>query len=86
MRWKKWKWKIHDVETEICDFQYNEKENRSIAVIKIHKWIRHQIRVHLSSIWYPICWDDIYCKSKKSDFDKLQLFSVWMEVNDEYLC
>ena len=83
---KKWRWKIHNVETEICDSQYDEKENRSIVVIKIHKWIRHQIRAHLSTIWYPICWDNIYCKSRKLDFDKLQLYSVWMEIDDGYLC
>ena len=76
----KWKWNVHKVETEICEFEYNEKENLSTVVVKIHKWIRHQIRVHLSSIWYPICGDEIYCKSKKQNFDKLQLFSVGMTL------
>lgn len=74
----KWKWNIHKVETEICEVEYNEKNNLSTIVIKIHKWIRHQIRAHLSSIWYPICGDKIYCKSKNQKFDKLQLFSVGM--------
>ena len=73
-----WKWKLHKVETEICEIEYDDKENLSMAIIKIHKWIRHQIRVHLSSIWYPICGDKIYCKSKSQRFGKLQLFSVWM--------
>jgi 23S rRNA-/tRNA-specific pseudouridylate synthase len=76
----KWKWNLHEVETEICEVEYNEKENRSIVLVKIHKWIRHQIRLHLSSIGYPICGDEIYCKSKKHEFDKLQLFSVGMKV------
>ncbi len=76
----KWKWKIHDVETEVCEAEYNIKENRSVIVVKIHKWIRHQIRAHLSSIWYPICGDKIYCKSKSQEFDKLQLFSVGIGV------
>ena len=75
----KWKWNIHDVETEVCEVEYDEKENLSIIVVKIHKWIRHQIRVHLSSIWYPICGDRIYCKSKNQKFGKLQLFSVGMK-------
>ena len=81
----KWKWNIHEVETEICEVEYDEKNNRSIALIKIHKWIRHQIRAHLSSIWYPICGDGIYCKSKNQDFHKLQLFSVWMKIEDAIL-
>ena len=78
----KWKWNIHEVETEICEIDYNEKENLSTIMVKIHKWIRHQIRVHLSAIWYPICGDEIYCKSKNQNFDKLQLFSVWMRIKD----
>ena len=82
----KWKWwNIHNVETEICEYEYNEKDNLSIMMIKIHKWIRHQIRAHLSAIWYPICWDKIYCKSKNQDFDKLQLFSVWMSIDNSVL-
>ena len=78
----KWKWNIHKVETEIWEIDYDEKENLSTVLIKIHKWIRHQIRAHLSSIWYPICGDNLYCKSKNQNFDKLQLFSVGMCIND----
>ena len=81
----KWRWNIHEVKTEICEVDYDEKGNRSIVLVKIHKWIRHQIRAHLSSIWYPICGDNIYCKSKNQEFDKLQLFSVWMYVDKLYI-
>ena len=76
----KWKWKIHSVKTEICEVEYDEKNNRSVIMVRIHKWIRHQIRVHLSSIWYPICWDGLYCKSKAQNFYKLQLFSIWLKI------
>ena len=76
----KWKWNLHKVETEIVEIEYNNIRNLSTVMLKIHKWIRHQIRVHLSAIWYPICWDKLYCKSKKQDFEKLQLFSVGMKV------
>ena len=79
---KKWKWNIHGVETEICEVDYDERDNTSTVLVKIHKWIRHQIRAHLSSIWYPICGDNLYCKSKNQSFDKLQLFSVGMYIND----
>ena len=78
----KWNWNIHEVETEICEVEYNEKDNLSIIIVKIHKWIRHQIRAHLAAIWYPICGDKIYCKSKNQAFYKLQLFSTWICVND----
>ena len=77
----KWKWNLHNVETKICEVEYDERENLSIVMIKIHKWIRHQIRAHLSSIWYPICGDNLYCKSKNQKFDELQLFSVGMCMN-----
>ena len=77
----KWKWNIHNVETEICEVDYNESDNLSVVLIKIHKWISHQIRAHLSAIWYQICGDEIYCKSKKQNFGKLQLFSVGMNSN-----
>ena len=60
----KWKWNIHKVETEIWEIDYDEKENLSTVLIKIHKWIRHQIRAHLSSIWYPICGDNLIREKK----------------------
>ncbi len=77
---KKWKWNQHFVTTEMCETEYLEKENLSVLIIKIHKWIRHQIRAHLSSIGFPICGDDIYCKSKNQEFNKLQLFSIWLHI------
>ena len=82
---KKWRWNIHNVETEICEVEYDEKEKFSTIMVKIHKWVRHQIRVHLSGIWYPICGDNLYCKSKNQEFDKLQLFSVGMRVGGSVL-
>ena len=72
----KWKWNIHEVQTEICEVDYNEKDNLSAIMVKIHRWIRHQ------SIWYPICGDNLYCKGKNQSFDKLHLFSVGMSVDD----
>ncbi len=32
----------------------------TLVEIKIETWRTHQIRVHLSSIWYPIIWDKVY--------------------------
>ncbi len=45
----------------------------SILKIKIETWRTHQIRVHLSSIWYPIIWDKVYWNIK-----------VNKEVNEKY--
>lgn len=36
----------------------------SLLKIKIETWRTHQIRVHLSSIWFPILWDSVYWNSK----------------------
>jgi 23S rRNA-/tRNA-specific pseudouridylate synthase len=46
-------------------------------LVTISKWIRHQIRAHLSSIWFPIVWEKIYIKKAWSE--KLQLFCIWMK-------
>ena len=36
----------------------------SLIMLKLETWRTHQIRVHLSSIGYPIIWDKIYWNSK----------------------
>jgi len=36
----------------------------SLIMIKLETWRTHQIRVHLSSIGYPIIWDKTYWNSK----------------------
>ena len=81
----KWKWKgrYHNVETKILEHERNERENTTTIIISIHKWIRHQIRSHLSSIWYPIVWDPIYWKKKDQRRWELQLFCVGLGVKGE---
>lgn len=32
----------------------------SVLSLKLETWRTHQIRVHLSSIWFPIIWDKVY--------------------------
>ena len=75
---KKGKGKKHYLVTKIVDFAFLEKMNTSVLLIEIQKGIRHQIRVHLSSIGYPICGDEIYCKASHQE-RKLQLFSVGVQ-------
>lgn len=36
----------------------------TIVEMKLETWRTHQIRVHLSSIWYPILWDKVYWDQK----------------------
>jgi len=68
---KKWRWKKHFVKTHIKVIE--KKDSYLWLKVAIKKWIRHQIRVHLSSIWAPIVWDKLYWWE---DSDKLYLFSV----------
>jgi len=64
---KKWRWKLHFVQTKVKPIQNNWIK------VEITKWIRHQIRAHLSSIWLPIKNDPLYWEN---NWWKLQLYSV----------
>lgn len=50
-------------------------EKYTLVEMKLETWRTHQIRVHLSSIWYPIIWDKIYWDQKinKEVFEKYWL-------------
>lgn len=73
----KWSWKQHLVSTRISLLDFDKNTNISTLLVSIHKWIRHQIRVHLSSIGCPIIWENIYSKHKTQDF--LHLRSLWFK-------
>lgn len=73
-----WRWKKHIVQTEIELLYYDEEKNISTLQVRIKKWIRHQIRIHLKSIGSPILGDKIY--NKKSDYNWLHLWSIWMGI------
>lgn len=75
------KWnKINYVDTYIEKLYYDQENNISTLLVSISKWIRHQIRAHLSSIWYPVIWEKIYVKTKKHGH--LHLYSIWMEIKE----
>jgi len=78
VRWfhdeNKWRGKRHKGKTSVQLIQYFEKEQKSLVKVTIHKWIRHQIRVHLASIWAPILGDNLY--NNKAKVSNLQLRSV----------
>jgi len=44
--------------------EFFEKENITLLKVQILTWRTHQIRVHLSSIWFPIIWDSTYWNEK----------------------
>lgn len=64
----KWSWKQHPSSTNIALLNFDKSTNISTLIVSISKWIRHQIRVHLSSIWCPINWENIYSKHKYDTF------------------
>lgn len=70
----KWSWKQHIVSTNISLLNFDKDTNISTLLVSISKWIRHQIRVHLSSLWCPIIWENIYSNHKTQDF--LHLWSI----------
>ncbi|MBQ7073925.1 RNA pseudouridine synthase [bacterium] len=78
---KKGKGRKHCLVTKIVDFVFLETTNTSVLLIEIQKGIRHQIRLHLSSIGYPICGDLLYCKASHQE-QKLQLFSIGVKVDE----
>lgn len=51
-------------------------EKYSVVKVKIETWRTHQIRVHLSSIGFPIIWDCVYW-NKKANEDAKKVF--WIE-------
>lgn len=67
--------KQHLLKTNVQKLYFDNESNTTTLQITINKWIRHQIRAHLSSIWFPIIWDKIYWKTE----DILHLRSIWIK-------
>jgi len=75
---KKGRWKEHTIQTFVELLNYDKKSDISTLLVKIHKWIRHQIRVHLASIGFPIVGDSLYGENK--DNEHLHLRSVGFNI------
>jgi len=71
--------RIQNAKTFVQFLYYDEKENTSTLLVTISKWVRHQIRAHLSSIWFPIVWEKIYIKTPSKE--DLHLYSIWVKIN-----
>ena len=72
--------RIQKAVTHVQKLYYDEKTNQTTLLLTISKWVRHQIRAHLSSIWFPIVWEKIYIKRPSSE--KLHLYSVWVKIDN----
>ncbi len=66
-------------ETWIEKLYYDAEKNYSCLLIMIRKWVRHQIRCHLSAIGCPIIGEKIY--KKKKDIEPLHLWSVGVRID-----
>lgn len=83
---KKAETKHHYVTTTLEEIEWNPKKQTTTLLVVIHKGIRHQIRCHLSAIWYPILWDPLYGKKGEKSEKRLHLWSVGMKMDvEEYL-
>lgn len=71
--------RIQNAKTLVQFLYYDEEKNTSTLLIKISKWVRHQIRTHLSSIWFPIVWEKIYIKNPSKE--NLHLYSIWLKID-----
>ena len=71
--------RIQNAVTNVQVLYYDEVLNQTTLLVKISKWVRHQIRAHLSSIWFPIVWEKIYIKTPSKE--DLHLYSVWIKIN-----
>ena len=70
--------RIQNAVTHVQVLYYDEVLNQTTLLVTISKWVRHQIRAHLSSIWFPIVWEKIYIK--KPSKEELHLYSVWLKI------
>ena len=72
--------RIQNAVTHVQVLYYDEVLNQTTLLIKISKWVRHQIRAHLSSVWFPIVWEKIYIKSPSKE--NLHLYSVGVKIDN----
>lgn len=73
---RKWRWKQQQAITTIKILSYDKNNYTTRVQAQITKWVRHQIRVHLAHIGFPIIWEKIYKKWKSNWY--LHLRSMWV--------
>ena len=74
----KWRSKVHNPSTIVKVLHTDENTGVSTLLVGIYKGVRHQIRVHLAGIGYPVIWDALYGKDTKPG--NLCLWSVGFQI------
>lgn len=66
------------VDTYVDVLYQDEYNKETTLLVCINKWARHQIRLHLASIGFPIVWEKLYSKQKNKDH--LHLYSIGQKI------
>ncbi len=69
--------KVHNPST-IVKVLHTDKTGITTLLVGIYKGVRHQIRVHLAGIGYPVIGDTLY--GKDTDTGNLRLWSVGFQI------
>lgn len=72
--------KVHHSSTIVKVLHTDPKTDVSTLLVGIYKGVRHQIRVHLAGIGYPVVGDSLYGKSQNRG--NLCLWSVGFQIHD----
>ncbi len=77
----KWRSKQHQVRTSVKVLDTNRKNLITSMLVTIYKGVRHQIRVHLAGMGYPVIGDTLYGEDQKKWI--LRLWSMGFQMNDK---
>lgn len=72
--------KLHHASTIVKVLQVDDEADTTTLLVGIYRGVRHQIRVHLAGIGYPVVGDTLYGKDKEPG--NLCLRSVGFQIND----
>ena len=72
--------KVHHPITIVKVLHTDKTTDITTLLVGIYKWVRHQIRVHLAGIGYPVLWDTLYGKNTQSG--NLCLWSLGFQIEE----